>query len=100
MRRWADRNARLARVALLMLLTRDGYGYRGLLSPSVHWSDPRRLPGRPAEELPPQQAETHPAVEQVVAGVARALRDTVSWVRTEEAAGSLQAMLFAFPLQP
>jgi Fic family protein len=100
MRRWVDGNARLARLALMLLLTREGYGYRGLLSPSTHWSDPRRLPERPAEELPPEQAETHPAVEHVVDCVARALRETVSWARTEEGSGSLQAMLFSFPLQP
>jgi len=100
LRRWADGNARLARLGMLLLLSRDGYDYRGLLAPSAHWHDPRQLPDRPAEKLPPQRAETHPAVEHLVAGVARALRDTVSWVRTEESAGSLQAMLFAFPLQP
>lgn len=100
MRRWVDGNARLARLALLLLLTRDGYGYRGLLAPSTHWSDPRRLPDRPAEELSPEEAQTHPAMEHVVNCVAQALRDTVNWVRAEESAGSLQAMLFSFPLQP
>jgi hypothetical protein len=99
-RRWVDGNARLARLALLLLLTRDGYGYRGLLAPSTHWSDPRRLPDRPAEELSPEEAQTHPAMEHVVNCVAQALRDTVNWVRAEESAGSLQAMLFSFPLQP
>jgi len=100
LRRWSDGNARLARLALLMLLARDGYGYRRLPSPSVHWSDPRRLPAGPAEELQPDEAETHPAVEHVVHGLALSLRDTVNWVRAEESAGSIQAMAFGWPLQP
>ena len=100
MRRWPDGKARLARLASLLLLTRSGYGYRRLYSPSTHWSDPRRLPTRPAQELPPDEAETHPAVEHVVHCLAAALHDTVSWVRAEESAGSLQAMAFGWPLQP
>lgn len=95
-RRWADGNARTARLVLLMLLARAGYGYRGLLAPSTHWSDPRQLPG----EFAPETAETHPAVEHVVHCVAQSLRETVSWVRAEEGGGSLQEVLFGFPLQP
>jgi len=100
LRRWEDGNGRLARLALLLLLSREGYDYYGLLAPSVHWSDPRKLPSRPAEELPPEQAETHPAVEHIVHVVEHAVRDMVNWVRAEASPGSWQAELFAFPLQP
>lgn len=97
--RWPEGNV-LRRLVLLLLLTRSGYGYRGLLAPSTHWSDPTQLPATPAEELEPGQAETLPAVEHVVHRIAASLRDTVTWVRAEEHSGSLQAQLFAFPLQP
>jgi Fic family protein len=100
LRRWADGNARLARLLLLSLLVRAGHGYRGLLAPSTHWSDPRRLPDRPAQELSPGEAETLPAVEHVVHGIAQALRDVVVRARTEEGGGSLQAMAFGWPIQP
>lgn len=101
LRRWTDGNARLARLVMLMLLDRGGYGYRGLLAPSTHWSDPRALlPAQPAEELQPQKAETLPAVEHVVHGVARALHDMVNRVRAEESLGSFAAMAFGWPVQP
>jgi hypothetical protein len=100
LRRWADGNARSARLLMLFLVYRDGYDYRALLSPSTEWSDPRRLPERPTQELSPDQAETHPAVEHTVHCVAQSVRDMVSWVRAEEGAGSVQAMAFGFPLQP
>jgi hypothetical protein len=100
MRRWPDGNARLARLALLLLLYRSGYSYHELLAPSVAWRDPRRLPDGPAEELPPEEAETHPGVERVVHDVATAVRDMVAWVRAEEFPGTWQEMLFGFPLQP
>lgn len=99
-RRWSDGNGRVARLLLLLLLTRSGYGYQGLLAPSAHWRDPRSLPDPPAQELQPDKAETHPAVEHVVHAAALALRDTVSWARAEEGGGSLQALLFGLPLQP
>jgi Fic/DOC family len=100
LRRHADGNARLARLALLLLLDRDGYGYRDLLSPSVAWRDPRQPLDGPAEQLSPDKAETHPATERVVHDVATAVRDMVAWVRAEETPGSLPALLFGFPLQP
>jgi Fic family protein len=100
LRRWEDGNGRLARLALLLLLSREGYDYLGLLAPSVHWSDPRKLPGQAAEELSPEQAETSPAVEHVVHVVERAVRDMANWVRAEASPGSVQAQWFAFPLQP
>jgi Fic family protein len=100
LRRWQDGNARLARLALLLLLYREGYSYYELLTPSVAWRDPRKLPDQPAEQLPPEKAETHPGVEHVVHDVARAVRDMVAWVRAEEFPGSWQEMLFGFPLQP
>jgi hypothetical protein len=100
LRRWGDGNARLARLVLLILLGRAGYGYRGLLAPSAGWRDPRRLPTQPAEELSPEQAETQKGVERAVADVAEAVRDMVAWVRAEANPGSWQAVLFDFPLQP
>jgi hypothetical protein len=100
MRRWADGNARLARLVLFLLLDRGGCGYLDLLAPSVAWRDPRRLPDRPIEEFTPRTAETHPATEHTVHDVATAVRDMVTWVRAEEFPGSLQALLFGFPLQP
>lgn len=100
LRPWPDGSGRLARLALLIMLNADGYGYRRLLSPSAHWSDPRELPSRPAEELRPEEAETLPGVERVVHGLSLSLRDTVAWVRAEESAGSVQAMAFGWPLQP
>jgi len=100
LRPFPDGNARMARLLLLLLLGRDGYGYLGLLAPSTHWSDPRRLPEQPAEQLSPDQAETLPGVEHVVHGVAQALRDAVIRARTEEGGGGLAEMLFGFPLQP
>jgi hypothetical protein len=100
LRRWEDGNARLARLVLLMLLSRAGYGYRGLLAPSAGWHDPRELPGGPAEELPPGEAETNRGVERAVANVAEGVRDMVAWVRAGANPGSWQAILFDFPLQP
>ncbi len=100
LRRYGDGNARLARLLLLILLDRGGYGYRGLLSPSVAWRDPRKPLDTPAEELSPEQAETHPAVEHVVHDVATAVRDMVAWVRAEESPGTVAEMLFGFPVQP
>jgi Fic family protein len=99
-RRWPDGNARLARLAVLLLLTRDGYDYRGLLAPSATWSDPRRLPDRPVAELSPEQAQTDPAVEHAVRCIALGVRDMIAWVRVEEGGGSWRAMAFGFPLQP
>jgi Fic/DOC family len=100
LRPWPDGNARLARLLLLVVLDHGGYGYRDLLAPSVAWHDPRKLPDRPIEEFSPETAETHPAVEHTVHDIATAVRDMVAWVRAEESPGSLQAMLFGFPVQP
>ncbi|HEV7678901.1 MAG TPA: hypothetical protein VGQ42_10070 [Candidatus Dormibacteraeota bacterium] len=100
MRRWDDGNGRLARMVLLLLLHRSGYGYKGLIAPSTGWHDPRDLPGGPAEELSPEEAETHPGVERAVGGIADAVRDMVAWVRAEESPGSWQAVFFANPVQP
>jgi len=101
LRRRPDGNGRLARLALLLLLNRDGYDYRRLHAPSTHWSDPHQRPAEPpAPELQPEKAETHPAVEHVVHRLSLSLRDTVAWVRAEESAGSIQAMAFGWPLQP
>lgn len=99
-RPWADGNARVARLTLLLLLDRAGYGYRDLLAPSTSWHDPRKPLDTPADELPPDEAETHPATEQVVHDVATAVRDMVAWVRAEETPGTVPEMLFGFPLQP
>jgi len=99
-RRWEDGNARLARLSLLLLLVRSGYGYWDLISPSVAWRDPRQPSDRPVEEFSPEVAETHPATEHAVHDVATAVRDMVAWVRAEESPGSLQALLFSFPVQP
>lgn len=100
LRPFADANARMARLLLVLLLSRDGYDYRGMLAPSTHWSDPRRLPEQPAEELSPDQAETLPGVEHVVHGLAQAVRDAVIRARSEEGGGGLAEILFGFPLQP
>jgi hypothetical protein len=100
LRRWPDGNARLARLVLLLLLDRAGYGYRDLLSPSGAWHDPRRLPDHPIEEFSPETAETHPATEHVVHDVATAVRDMVAWVRAEESPGGFLAMAMGWPLQP
>ena len=100
LRRYPDGNARLARLGLLLLLDRDGYGYRDLLAPSIAWRDPRKPLDAPADELSPDAAETHPATEQVVHDVATAVRDMVAWVRAEETPGTLPEMLFGFPVQP
>jgi hypothetical protein len=100
MRRWADGNARLARLTLLLLLDRSGYSYHELLAPSLAWRDPRKLPDQPAEQLSPEVAEIQPGVERVVHDLARAVRDMVAWVRAEEFPGTWQEMLFGFPLQP
>ena len=99
-RRFADGNARLARLTMLLLLDRAGYGYLDLLAPSIAWRDPRKLLDTPAELLPPNKAETNPLTEHVVRDLAVAVRDMVAWVRAEEFPGSLQALLFGFPLQP
>jgi hypothetical protein len=99
-RPWQDGNARLARLVLLLLLNRSGYGYLDLLAPSQAWHDPRRPLDRPAEQFSPDAAETHPAVEHLVHDVATAVRDMVAWVRADESPGSLQGMVFGFPLQP
>ncbi|HXA30450.1 MAG TPA: Fic family protein [Candidatus Angelobacter sp.] len=99
-RRFADGNARLARLTLLLLLDRSGYGYLDLLAPSVAWRDPRKQLGTAAEQLSPDKAETDPLVEHAVHDIAVAVRDMVAWVRAEEFPGSLQALLFGFPLQP
>jgi Fic family protein len=99
-RPWPDGNARLARLVLLLLLVREGYAYRGLLAPSPHWSDPRKLPDRPAEELSPKQAETLPGVEHLVHCVVLAVRDLVIRARSEEGGGSLREMAFGWPIQP
>lgn len=100
LRRYEDGNARVARLALLLLLDRDGYGYRDLLAPSVAWRDPGKPLDAPADELSPEAAETHPATERVVHDVATAVRDMVAWVRAEESPGTLPEMLFGFPVQP
>jgi hypothetical protein len=100
LRRYDDGNARLARLVLLLLLHRDGYGYRDLLAPSLAWRDPRKPLDTPADELSPEVAETHPATEQVVHDIATAVRDMVAWVRAEESPGTLPEMLFGFPVQP
>jgi len=99
-RRWADGNARLARLVLLLLLDREGYGYFDLLAPSVAWRDPRKQLDVAIEQLPSNAAQTHPLTEHVVHDAATAVRDMVAWVRAEEAPGSLQALLFGSPLQP
>jgi hypothetical protein len=100
LRRFADGNARLARLTLLLLLDRSGYGFLDLLAPSLAWHDPRKALDTPAEQLSPDKAETNPLVEHVVHDIAVGVRDMVAWVRAEEFPGSLQALLFGFPLQP
>lgn len=100
LRRWSDGNARLARLAVLVVLGRSGYGYDGLLAPSLAWRDPRRRLDTPPEKLSPEQAETDPAVEDMVHDIARAVRDMVAWVRAEASFGSLWVQAFDFPLQP
>jgi hypothetical protein len=87
MHRWPDGNARLARLVLLVLLSRSGYGYDGLLAPSATWRDPGKPLDHSVEELSPDQAETHPAVAALVHGLSRAVRDVVAWVRAENSFG-------------
>ena len=100
LRPWSDGNARTARLLLLLLLVREGYGYRGLLAPSTHWEDPRRLPDQPAVELPPEQAETDRAVERIVHNLHAAVRDMINRARAEEHTGSLASAAFGWPIQP
>lgn len=100
LRRWPDGNGRLARLTLLMLLTRDGYGYDRLLAPSLAWRDPRASLEEPADDLTPEEAETHPAVERMVHDIAASVRDMVAWVRAETSFGSVWVQAFNFPVQP